>query len=1372
MHKTLAGVAVAALTFGAAFAASSLSNTVPARAADANTVSATWTLGQKVYKDVAAEVSDASVITASNLTFGSTITSNRVRTAKPSTGEVKLTTYNTVVSATPDEDEGYVAFTLTTAEDFKVTNIAFDCGAIKTGNARMDVVLEGGSQPLTVATAIIPARVEEDATKDATIKLHRSFEVEGAEAIAGDIAVKCYLYGDAGKAREIGFANVVITGTVEGGETPADEYFFHIPGTLPVPDTKDEVNYTWGGNAGIEGNDGDKNFCGFYEGATLTFNNVHVHQAGAYTVTMPLDWSTGSGTSVIIEVTDATSGKLEAKCKTVMPKNNSKWELIDFPLEGRIEDGVKNVKFAFELAADRNFACNFKAPIFTRTGEGSPLGGDDDVEVPDGWMTMPGTIDIDHASWSYDGLKVEGGGANIGYAKNGCSMTGNVFVKEQGVYNLHVNFNWFSNPGDFRIEITDQTTGVKEIDTYYTITGKHVADILLEGVLTPGKKTIKYSFVSDHNSFIANFIDHEATKVADKYAAVTGITVDAAEAVDYEGFDYNFNLPANYSGETVALKVAYSGGSLAATMGETALTVAADGTIAVPTPEANGAAELKVTLTPEEGAVTNKAEYNVRLYRLGDIIMTALTLDGVAAGEGVLSALNSEESAAVDGMVFTSVPAVVASFIDGTSVTAELVETTPENNMVYSVTATSGTLSKVYILTVSGLHAFVPAQSDKTAELKFDSACKGADGIWTNGLYSITCNDGWDGKQFKMKGNATTTLTAPSDMKIRQLTLRCLRDNYTPGRVASVASGDATVWCPTPSQFQTGINDDQALNLVVNFENHTPGTPIEITFEGGSQPVAWFEFIYEEVAPTTAPTLVSTAATSVADRNHAVVKFTFDREMTATTITVNGTEVSAEGGSAVLAFSIWDLPFNTDVDVTIPAGAAADKYGNRTAAAATLTLEVGAPAVVEPIAADRFIEVSNVAELRAAVDGLNNTNKTADAARTIIYVLNGDYDLGSTALNICNFYNVALVGESQDGVLIHGLQTGISYPVLSTRYSTNVYMENFTLRNDLDFGKAERAGVGAAHYGGNLDIFKNVTLQSIQDTEVSGERGYWYNVTIHGSVDYICGGGDHFFDNCLIKHEIAGGYIVAPSTSPSKKYGYVFSNCTIDGVGPYDLGRPWQNEPRTFFVNTTMKVLPNETGWGRMGNLITHFYEYNSMDANGNALDLSKRRNSPTSLNTYTPILTDEQAAHLTLRNVLGGTDSWDAAEMVAELPAPAVTLADDGTISWQPVEGAAGYLVYADGAYVGMTTGTTFDGTMTRAAAPAYTVAAFNANGARGKVSERATTGIAAIEAENGDSAQYFNLQGIRVADDARGILIRVTRNADGSVTTEKIAR
>ena len=46
-----------------------------------------------------------------------------------------------------------------------------------------------------------------------------------------------------------------------------------------------------------------------------------------------------------------------------------------------------------------------------------------------------------------------------------------------------------------------------------------------------------------------------------------------------------------------------------------------------------------------------------------------------------------------------------------------------------------------------------------------------------------------------------------------------------------------------------------------------------------------------------------------------------------------------------------------------------------------------------------------------------------------------------------------------------------------------------------------------------------------------------------------------------------------------------------------------------------------------MGKLPTHFYEYNSLDANGNSIDLSVRGNSPTSTNSYVPVLSADEAS-------------------------------------------------------------------------------------------------------------------------------------------------
>ncbi len=100
LTKTVMGLSAVALAFGAAYAAGGLGSMRSSEAEGDNVATATWALGEKTFSDVAAEVSDASVISASNLSYEG-LSTNRVRTAKPSTGELKLTTWKTSVSTTP-----------------------------------------------------------------------------------------------------------------------------------------------------------------------------------------------------------------------------------------------------------------------------------------------------------------------------------------------------------------------------------------------------------------------------------------------------------------------------------------------------------------------------------------------------------------------------------------------------------------------------------------------------------------------------------------------------------------------------------------------------------------------------------------------------------------------------------------------------------------------------------------------------------------------------------------------------------------------------------------------------------------------------------------------------------------------------------------------------------------------------------------------------------------------------------------------------------------------------------------------------------------------------------------------------------------------
>lgn len=1012
-------------------------------------------------------------------------------------------------------------------------------------------------------------------------------------------------------------------------------------------------------------------------------------------------------------------------------------------------------------------------------GEEPNPGGDDDIQVPEGWMTVPGDLDVNN--WTLSGLRVEnpGPGANIGYAKDNCSGTVQFFCTEKGLYSGHFNFYWYKDKGDVELTVTDIESGRVEASAMYRVDHVHEADILLMGLISTGKKELKLTFhaVDGHGNYIANFYTPTFSKVGDNFAQISEVTVEGADAVSFEGYDWNFNLPADYTAETTTLKVVCENAELAAACGGETLTVGENGTITVPTPAKNNETVVELTITPAEGAYFSKEVYKVRLFHLGNVTVSSLTVDGVAVDAEVITSLNSDEGAAtVAGNIYTAVPAVIATFVDGTTATGKA--TLEGTTATYAFSGQAGDLSKEFTLAVEGVHTYTATSDDQTVSVRFDSANNQADGTWSNGLYTLeSANNGWGGTQFKMKPNRVYKWHVPADVVVKQFIFGQLFDNYSAGHVEYVRTGDATVYLPTNRSFQQGSNN--AYDLVVNIEGHKAGEPIEFGFDAGSEPVAWFDFVYVRESLTSAPEMRSIETTSTEHLNHAIVNVTFDREMKGAKATVNGVEVEADGGSSVLSFAVWNLPYNETSTFTLAAGAAEDNYGNKTDSDISVDITVGAPAQT---VLENIVVVSDVDEWKAALASVNSTNTSADAAPVVIYVLNGDYDFGSEEQTF-RCYNVSVVGESREGVLLHGNRTGISNPVVSTRYATNTYMQDLTIRNDYDFpivsvthNKDDRKGVSVAHYGGKKDVMKQVTLQAIQDTQVTGENGYYVDCDIHGSTDFICGGGNHFYDRCNLIIEVAGP-ITAPSTSASLKYGYVFQQCHISGDKGYTLGRPWQNEPRAFFLNTTMEALPADAGWSNMSNLVTHFFEYNSMDAAGNALDLSKRKNSPTSVNSYSPILPEEYAPHFIVENVLGRQDSWLPTEDAVTLDAPSANIA--GTeMTWNDVNGAAAYVVYRNGRYVGHTTECSFSLAQTRAASDEddalYTVRAMNSRGGVGKPSaELSTTALtapaAAAESEN---VEFYDMQGVRVADDFRGVCVRVTTASDGTRSVEKVVR
>lgn len=276
-------------------------------------------------------------------------------------------------------------------------------------------------------------------------------------------------------------------------------------------------------------------------------------------------------------------------------------------------------------------------------------------------------------------------------------------------------------------------------------------------------------------------------------------------------------------------------------------------------------------------------------------------------------------------------------------------------------------------------------------------------------------------------------------------------------------------------------------------------------------------------------------------------------------------------------------------------------------------------------------------------------------------------------------------------------------------HATDTYLENITFENS--WGTRHNDGPQALALYTKMDrgVVNRCRMLSFQDTYRTAnelnDRNYVKDCFIEGAVDFLYGQGNVFFDHCTLNIvQKKGGWIVAPKHFEGTAWGYVLKNTTITAPGnPKEtevwLGRPWLHGPKAVFIDTKAEVTIPDKGWfDHMGTLPLVFADYNTTDADGNRLDLSKR------IDTYYKIteqkdtvwgkaknhLTDEEAARYTVKNVLSGSDNWNPELLCLSLAAPQVKW-NGKKMTWLPVSGARGYVVSRGDKVVAITTECSF---------------------------------------------------------------------------------
>jgi pectin methylesterase-like acyl-CoA thioesterase len=431
-----------------------------------------------------------------------------------------------------------------------------------------------------------------------------------------------------------------------------------------------------------------------------------------------------------------------------------------------------------------------------------------------------------------------------------------------------------------------------------------------------------------------------------------------------------------------------------------------------------------------------------------------------------------------------------------------------------------------------------------------------------------------------------------------------------------------------------------------------------------------------------------------------------------------------------------------------------------------------------------FVKAGNGGSLIDVIDAVNGINASTDAERAFIFLPDGTYDLDATVKTAITGHNISIIGQSMDKTIIVTKPDksieGLGKADLFDVSGTNLYMQDLTLQNALDYYNAGSAGRAAVlQDAGNRTIGKNVRMLSYQDTYYSSnnsQQAYWETCDIHGTVDFICGGGDIRFQNTTISLEprktdgTGGRTIVAPTTTT--QFGYVFDGCTVvdlaNGQGDWNFGRTWQNEPVTVYLNTTLDdhakstlVASRWTQKGMNNKDPKLFGEYGTKDAEGN--DITPATNKIVSFGgEFETILTAEQAANFAYDKMF---TNWDPAQQTVQVEAPAAEL-KDGVISWTPANnGAVAYMIEKNGEFVGITTESTFvvepiaNAASLRAEGAdidVYTIRAANAHGGYGEPVQVTVnaTGINTVKSNVNDDTIY-NMQGVRVEKAQKGVYI-----------------
>lgn len=302
-----------------------------------------------------------------------------------------------------------------------------------------------------------------------------------------------------------------------------------------------------------------------------------------------------------------------------------------------------------------------------------------------------------------------------------------------------------------------------------------------------------------------------------------------------------------------------------------------------------------------------------------------------------------------------------------------------------------------------------------------------------------------------------------------------------------------------------------------------------------------------------------------------------------------------------------------------------------------------------------YVEKSNAESFLQALAQANERNADIDAERIYIILPDGTYDLGEKVLTAITGHNISIIGQGMKTTVIRNqpdaANEGIGKTGTLQNRATGLYLQDLTLQNALDYYNSGAAGRAVClHDKGTRTICKRVRMLSYQDTYYSDNdscQHYFEDCEIHGTIDFICGSGDVFFNHCTLVTEkrnadgTGRNVIAAPRTSQTL-WGYVFSHCTVRNImSDFHLARPWHTHPRCAWISTTLatpeRLLQPRFDDHGMRTVNCEFFEYATTDLNGDVISPASNIVTFTcgdDKKTFETIIAKAKARQFQLKNV------------------------------------------------------------------------------------------------------------------------------------------